>query len=301
MGPIPPASQCRVLIVDDDRAAAEEYAESVRLLGYQAEATFDAATALRRIAADAQIGIVISDIDMPGMSGLSLLDEIAARFAATRDIVALVITGYGGLDAAIEAMRSEAIDFLRKPLCPEDLAAALRRAIRRWQQHQNARLTAANLPISTADAPGHAGVAEPGEADEAATLLRMVRMLIRLRERRGEFLDPQLFSDPVWDILLDLTSASLEGKVSPVSSVCLAARVPMSTALRHIRHLVKTGMVRRWQDPDDRRRDLLELQPEARAAMLDYIRATAARVSSEATRQPRPDGPVPPPAIRRVG
>lgn len=274
-GPLTPPVECRVLIVDDDRDAVAEYVESVRLLRYEAYAAHDAAEALRLIATDPQIGIVVSDINMPGMDGLSLLDEIAARFAASRDIVTLVITGFGGLDMAVQAMRHEAIDFLRKPVNPEELAAALRRAVRRWSRLHAARQS--GQPAS-GDAADEAEALLPSGEDETAMLLATAKTLIRLRERRGEFLDPDLFADPVWDIMLDLTSATLEGKATPVSSVCQAAGVPMSTALRHIRHLVDSGLVRRWQDPNDRRRDLLELLPAAREAMLGYMRTATRRI-----------------------
>ena len=267
------SAQCHILVVDDDRATAEEAVEAARLLGYHCSFALDASTALRTIAEDETIGIVVTDVQMPGMTGLSLLDELASRFASQRPLVTLVITGFGSIDVAVAAMRNEAADFLTKPVSREDLAAALRRAMRKWLRLCGERSLAAlsaSLRGPAAEAGQPAAPAPLVPVDDAE-LLKITRKLVRMREQRGQFLNPALFSDPMWDILLDLTSARLEDKTVPVSSVCQAAGVPMSTALRQIRSLVDMGLIRRWSDPLDRRRDLLAINDEAMAAMRQYL------------------------------
>ncbi len=268
-------TQCRILVVDDDRATAEEAVEAAHLLGYLCTFALDAASALRMIAEDESIGIVVTDVQMPGMTGLSLLDELASRFASQRPLVTLVITGFGSIDVAIAAMRNEAADFLTKPVLREDLAGALRRAMRKWLRLCGERSLAA---LSASLRPPASEGSQPAPADplpltpvDDAELLKITRKLVRMREQRGQFLNASLFSDPMWDILLDLTSARLEQKTVPVSSVCQAAGVPMSTALRQIRSLVDMGLIRRWSDPLDRRRDLLAINDEAMEAMRRYL------------------------------
>lgn len=267
-------AQCRILVVDDDRATAEEVVEAAHLLGYQCSYALDAASALRNIADDETIGIVVTDVQMPGMTGLSLLDELSSRFASQRPLVTLVITGFGSIDIAVAAMRNEAADFLTKPVSRDDLAAALRRAMRKWLRLCGERSLAA-LSASLRAPSGEVGQpsapASPLAPIDDAELLKITRKLVRMREQRGQFLNPALFSDPMWDILLDLTSARLEQKTVPVSSVCQAAGVPMSTALRQIRSLVDMGLIRRWSDPLDRRRDLLAINDEAMEAMRQYL------------------------------
>jgi CheY-like chemotaxis protein/DNA-binding MarR family transcriptional regulator len=268
------SAQCRILVVDDDRATAEEVVEAAHLLGYQCNYALDAASALRAIAEDETIGIVVTDVQMPGMTGLSLLDELSSRFASQRPLVTLVITGFGSIDVAVAAMRNEAADFLTKPVSRDDLAAALRRAMRKWLRLCGERSLAAlsaslRAPASEAGQP--AAPATLLAPVDDAELLKITRKLVRMREQRGQFLNPALFSDPMWDILLDLTSARLEQKTVPVSSVCQAAGVPMSTALRQIRSLVDMGLIRRWSDPLDRRRDLLAINDEAMEAMRQYL------------------------------
>ena len=278
------SAQCRILVVDDDRATAEEVVEAANLLGYLCSYALDAASALRMIAEDENIGIVVTDVQMPGMTGLSLLDELSSRFASQRPLVTLVITGFGSIDVAVAAMRNEAADFLTKPVSREDLAAALRRnthlcdldvgrAMRKWLRLCGERSIAA-LSASLrgpAAEPGQSAPLAPLTPVDDADLLKITRKLVRMREQRGQFLNPALFSDPMWDILLDLTSARLEEKTVPVSSVCQAAGVPMSTALRQIRSLVDMGLIRRWSDPLDRRRDLLAINDEAMEAMRQYL------------------------------
>lgn len=252
----------RVLFVDDDPDCLVEYVEMGEALGYSCCTAESAPAALRAMAADPSIGIVVTDVEMPTMDGISLLDEINVRFSQARPVVAIVVTGYGSLGRAVSAMRASATDFLSKPVSRDDLAAALRRSSLRWAQLvSQMRLASVRKAASQ----------EGGASDQPRDMSAVVRSILKSRQRRAEFIGPNLFSDPAWDILLDLTSARLDGKVVPVSSVCAAAAVPMSTALRHIRQLVDSGMVRRWQDPSDKRRDLLELQPDVMAAMIDYL------------------------------
>jgi DNA-binding IclR family transcriptional regulator len=84
-------------------------------------------------------------------------------------------------------------------------------------------------------------------------------------------MDTTMFADPAWDILLDLTSAALEGRSVPVLSASAAADVPMTTALRYVKQLVASGLVTRWDDPSDKRRSLLALEDHALEGMVKYL------------------------------
>ncbi len=99
----------------------------------------------------------------------------------------------------------------------------------------------------------------------------MLRNIINARKTRQRYFSSELFADPAWDILLDLAASRLENKSVAVSSACIAAAVPMSTALRWIREMTTAGLLRRWTDPQDKRRDLLELTDTAMTAMMDYL------------------------------
>lgn len=103
----------------------------------------------------------------------------------------------------------------------------------------------------------------------------LVRKLIKLRRDRDRHLPPELFGDPAWDMLLDLTAARMEQIDVPVFSLCLAAAVPTTTALRWVRSLSEAGLFVRRTDPGDARRVFITLSDEAYRAMLGWLRRFA--------------------------
>ncbi|MDQ3139621.1 MAG: winged helix DNA-binding protein [Pseudomonadota bacterium] len=114
--------------------------------------------------------------------------------------------------------------------------------------------------------PGPVRHEGPGEI-KAAT----VRALIRARRLRDRYFRSELFADPAWDMLLDLMAARLEKKRVAVSSLCIAAAVPATTALRWIKTLTDEGMFVRVADPKDGRRVFIELSDPAAAQLGAYL------------------------------
>ncbi len=116
---------------------------------------------------------------------------------------------------------------------------------------------------------------EPTVAPIAAGLPdpRLVRRVLRQRQLRARFLDPELFADPAWDMLLDLTAAASEKVRVSVSSLCIAAAVPATTALRWIRQMTDAGLLARIEDNEDRRRAFIVLTERSRTAMSAYFAA----------------------------
>lgn len=103
-----------------------------------------------------------------------------------------------------------------------------------------------------------------------------VRRLIFRRSQRSKFFGELgggevLFEDPAWDILLDLFAAELEGRQVSVSSLCIAAGVAPTTALRWIAKMTELDMLIRHPDPDDKRRAFMTLAPRTSTAMRNYI------------------------------
>lgn len=103
---------------------------------------------------------------------------------------------------------------------------------------------------------------------------RLIRGLIRQRQIRARFFDGELFSDPAWDMLLDLTAARIEQKRVSVTSLCIASGVPPTTALRWIGQMVDAGLFFRVCDDSDRRRAFIELTDKAIDAMARYFAET---------------------------
>jgi hypothetical protein len=103
----------------------------------------------------------------------------------------------------------------------------------------------------------------------------MVRRLIRLRRDRDRHFPADLFGDPAWDMLLDLVAARMEGVDVAVSSLCVAAAVPTTTALRWVRSLSEAGVLVRRTDPGDARRAFITLSDQAHEAMIGWLRRFA--------------------------
>ena len=109
-----------------------------------------------------------------------------------------------------------------------------------------------------------------------------IRRMIRARRLRTHFFRADLFADPAWDMLLDLMAARLERKKVAVSSLCIAAAVPPTTALRWLGVLTEQGLVVRIADPEDGRRIHVELSEptvQALGAWLGQTRELAAETA----------------------
>jgi hypothetical protein len=134
--------------------------------------------------------------------------------------------------------------------------------------------------------PGHTGATSLSDykrAAEAAPMVfgagspsqlpdpQMVRQVIANRQARARFFDAELFGDPAWDMLLDLTAAHGEGAQVSVTSLCIAASVPATTALRWLTQMVESGIFVRVPDPADKRRAFIALSDRSLAAMAGYF------------------------------
>jgi DNA-binding MarR family transcriptional regulator len=100
-----------------------------------------------------------------------------------------------------------------------------------------------------------------------------IRAMIRARRMRDHFFKRDLFADPAWDMLLDLMAARLEKQQVAVSSLCIAAAVPPTTALRWIKALCDQGLFVRVADPEDGRRVFIELSDQAAASLESYLKS----------------------------
>ena len=261
---------CTILVVDDDPACLDEYCDAIANLGYTVISATSAPDALKQIAESQDIGVVITDVEMPSMDGISLLSEISNRFSLSRPIVTLVLTGHSSLQVATKAMQSQATDMLSKPVSIEQLAEALRRAsayhFAMANRFQITALTKRLDPPVVRDRPAKFNSTPTEEELQAFT-----RMLLKFQYNKSKFFDPAVLAGPSWEILLDIAEATLRGEAVPASSASASTLVPLSTALRHVNNLVNAGLVRRWTDPADKRRTLLELEPHAVAAMQRYL------------------------------
>jgi predicted transcriptional regulator len=107
--------------------------------------------------------------------------------------------------------------------------------------------------------------------EQTAQTRHWAKLVLDTYSARTNFFPDGLFADPAWDMLLDLMHARLNGKQISVSSLCIAARVPATTALRRIGDLVSTGLALRVKDVNDGRRVFIELTEDGIARMERYL------------------------------
>lgn len=98
----------------------------------------------------------------------------------------------------------------------------------------------------------------------------LLRRTIAVRKSRNKIVGDGIFADPAWEMLLDLYLAFLENRSVSVTSLCIAAAVPPTTALRYLQNLVKLQMVTRTRDGRDGRRVYVTLTKSARRKMADW-------------------------------
>lgn len=95
------------------------------------------------------------------------------------------------------------------------------------------------------------------------------------RRKRANYLPPDLFAEPSWDILLDLYASTMRGRRVSVTDACIAAAAPSTTALRWLQILEAGGLIVRVADSRDRRRTYVQLTPEANEKITAYLERLA--------------------------
>lgn len=110
------------------------------------------------------------------------------------------------------------------------------------------------------------------------------RALIESRREIGRFFPEELFADPARDLLLELFIAAESGNRTPVSSACIAAAVPATTALRWLVNLKGRELIVYKDDPMDKRRSFVELTPDAIQQVRAYLASVSARLSRASPR-----------------
>src|SRR5687768_8202164 len=115
----------KLLVVDDDPDSAELLRDALARRGHECDAVTSSMDALDRLRRD-DCDLVITDVQMDGMTGIDLCKEIRLSHP---DVLTIVVTGHGSLEIAIEAIRAGAYDFVLKPVSIDALAIAVTRAL----------------------------------------------------------------------------------------------------------------------------------------------------------------------------
>ncbi len=143
----------RVLVVDDHASARASAVDVLRLSGYQAEACSSGAEALQRLASESY-QVVVTDLQMPGMSGLDLIREIERR---RTPVQVLMVTAHASINTAVEAMQLGAFDYLEKPYDADRLEESVRQAVERGNLESSEGVTStkssSDQPVMIGDSP----------------------------------------------------------------------------------------------------------------------------------------------------
>lgn len=281
----PVATTPGVLVVDNDLDCVNQCARMLDDLNYRHHCVTSARDALELVAQEPGIQIVMASMQMPSVDGFVLIEEARARVCDGRPLAAVMLTERVTTDLAVKGLHIEAVDLLCKPIRADAYSGALRRAVR-YLGSRRAVAEGANMAgfgeqltrlVSMLEGNSREKREDTGLTDK--DISGTLRTIIASRSLRSRYFPSQIFADPAWDILLDLTRAKLEGQQVSVSSVCIAASVPMSTALRWVRQMTEAGLLRRWTDPNDRRRDLIALTDTTASHMRDYLAAVYAMLA----------------------
>jgi DNA-binding NtrC family response regulator len=118
-------SKVKILVVDDEQGLCAGIQEALRREGYVVDATTDSADALK-LGCDHLYNLVISDLKMPGASGLDLMQQVRARHP---DTLFILMTAYGTVETAVQAMKQGAYDYLPKPLDMKRLRVLVQKSL----------------------------------------------------------------------------------------------------------------------------------------------------------------------------
>lgn len=119
-------SKPNILIVDDDTIILDSLCEFLNMEGYQSDGATTVSQAKKKLSLQSY-ALVISDVNLPDGDGFEILSLIKQEYPRT---VVVMITGYGTIESAVEAIKKGAYDYLTKPIIDDDLLLAVERAIR---------------------------------------------------------------------------------------------------------------------------------------------------------------------------
>jgi DNA-binding response OmpR family regulator/DNA-binding MarR family transcriptional regulator len=293
-----------ILLLDDDPVTLN-FLESVLMgAGFVCRTVSDPEQALAAVRAHREIAIVVSDIYMPGLTGLQFVDQLNALALDWQAPAVLLLTAHPTLESAIDALRLGACDFLTKPVRPGELVDVVTRVMERVRRQRAEspgktpeveilirqaeeiagalrRFTAAPAqnpeprrpPL--ADAP-----ASPEETGSRRTTIEaqwpkgripVLEAIEGLRKLRRHY-DEHKLDDVAWDLLLEMLRAEQKQMRLSVSALTISIPgVSSTTSLRRVSELTARGYIERVPDARDGRRDFVRLTAKARALLLDYL------------------------------
>lgn len=260
-------AHCRVLAVlspDEPPEALDSVpsADAVLLDGSTGEEA-NLAAWVQRMQDDAELGRRGAVVSAP----FTFLDKMAHELL------------HGDVESLCEPSEAERVWAIRQATAPRsarvhDVTKAQGTARLQQLSEEVGRIASVLAALSEDDAAAAAVAAATAPESEGEKIeAGFIRSIIRARRLRDHFFKSDIFADPAWDMMLDLMAARAERQRVAVSSLCIAAAVPPTTALRWIKALADQGVFVRIADPEDGRRVFIELSDEAAGAMEAYLKS----------------------------
>lgn len=274
--PTPPPgdekSPAAVLIVDPDPAALDFLARTLTHAGYRPAAFSDLDPrngSLDRLGADPPVQVAVLDARaLDPLEDGPALAELRRRSPRRAALQFVVIGEPERLDRVVPRQITDVTDILTKPLERHTLLYSVQEATRRHAALLSRSGTAlAALPNRRAATTKR----------ELPADLQVLQWLRDLDEQRSKALDGIVKTDATWNMLAELLRARITKRRISVTSLCLASRGPVTSALRRVEQLLQDGLITYALDPKDRRRKYVELTSEGASRMQGAVRGVAQR------------------------
>jgi DNA-binding NarL/FixJ family response regulator len=224
--------------------------------------------------------IVLDPQAVPGRNNLADLQASGLR----EDIQVILVAEPVTLARYTQMAQADVADFLPKPVARRTLLRAVLEAQRRHSSLKEPLLQEGRLArlVERAVTPPSRRLSTREQPAE----LRTLQLLADLDDCRSSTLDGILEPDATWSMLTELLRARLARRRLSVTSLCLASKSPVTTALRRIDRLLEAGLVCCTQDPKDRRRKYIELTADGGERLQEALRAVNQRLGGEETTFP---------------
>jgi DNA-binding response OmpR family regulator len=299
---VPIDTIAEVLLLDDDPAMLVFLEGILSPAGYTCHVQTDPQAALSQVASRQEIGLVLSDVYMPGLTGLQFINRLHGLRLSRPAPPVLLLTAQPSVESAIDALRLGAEDFLLKPVRPSELIDAVAHALSRSRADRNAgrsRSPQINQLVRQAEelagrlrnladaqdiepvtpAPVPAAAPQQGAEVEVdrqamqlpAALLTVLDTIEQLRRLRDLYAHHSL-DEVDWDLLLELLRAErLQQRMSVSALTIITSGASTTTSLRRINQLVARGYIVRIPDASDARRDFVSLTAKSNDLLIDYL------------------------------
>jgi len=280
-----------ILVSGDSESALARGRAAVAMSGLRladAVPLGEAVERMRRQAAASALWIELDDDDDTSAAE-ELLDHVAKDVAEGRYCAVLAVTSerldavsahafdtnidviVDGDEAGRAAALAIAMSGARRADRLSDMTADKNAARLRQLSDEVSRIAATLARLSTGPTASVRSTEFEPRSDAPEVPAETVRAVIRARRLRSRYFGEELFADPAWDMLLDLLQAESSNLRVPVSSLCIAAAVPATTALRWLKTMVQEGIFVRRADPHDGRRVFVELAPQTSQTLRRYF------------------------------